>query len=123
MCAASAASGGPGPGAAGSWPSARAQRARSCSARRHRFSADADQPRPEAIGIAQPLEPDEGRDDGLLRGVGGELGVGGGPPAGGDEQPVVALDERREGAAIPAAGSGDEVGIGWVATGHTGVCT
>ena len=123
MCAASAASCGPGPGAArlvavGARP-ARALLQRAPA----QVQPDADQPRPETLGIAQPVEPDEGGHDRLLRGVGGQLGVAGRPAAGGDEQPVVALDERREGAAVTAAGGGDEVGIGSVATGHDGVCT
>jgi hypothetical protein len=82
--------------------------------------ADPDQPRPEAPGVAEPLEADEGGHDRLLRGVRGQLAVAARPAAGGEQDAVVALDEQREGAAIPAAGSGHEAGIGSVATGHDG---
>ena len=123
ICAASAASCGPGPGAGGS----AAVGARPARALLQRAPAqvepDPDQPRPEALGIAQPVEADEGGDDRLLRGVGGELGVAGRPAAGGEQHAVVALDERREGAAIAAASGGHEVGIGCVATGHDGACS
>ena len=48
---------------------------------------DSDQPRPETLGIAQPVQADERGHDRLLRGVGGQLGVAGGPAAGGEQDP------------------------------------
>ncbi len=81
---------------------------------------DPDQPGPEAPGFAEPLQADEGGDDRLLRGVGGQLAVGARPAAGGEQDAVMALDEHGECAAIASAGGGHEVGIGSVAKGHHG---
>ena len=67
---------------------------------------DPDQPRPEALGVAQPVQADEGGHDRLLRGVGGQLAVAGRPAAGGEQDAVVALDEQRERATVAAAGGG-----------------
>jgi hypothetical protein len=100
ICAASAASCGPGPAA--------------------QVQPDPDEPRPEALGIAQAVEPDEGGHDRLLRRVCGQLALAGRPAASGEQDAVVALDEDRERATIAAAGGGHKVRIGSVATGHEG---
>jgi hypothetical protein len=84
---------------------------------------DSDEPRPETLGIAQPVQADEGGHDRLLRGVRGQLALAARPSAGGEQDAVMALHEHREGAPIAAAGGGYEVGIGSVSTGHGGAWT
>jgi hypothetical protein len=82
--------------------------------------ADPDQPRPEAIGLAQPVEPDQGGHHRLLRRVGRQLGVAGRPAACGQQHAVVALDEHAERTPLAATGGGHQLGVGSVATGHDG---
>jgi hypothetical protein len=79
--------------------------------------ADADQPGAEPVVAAQPIQAQQRGHDRLLRGVGGQLGVAGRPPAGGQQQAVVALDQGGERAAITAARGGHEGVVGLVAVG------
>jgi hypothetical protein len=56
--------------------------------------ADPDQPRPEANGLAQPVEPDEGGHHCLLRRVGRQLGIACRPAACGQQHAVSASNGR-----------------------------